>query len=112
MFWQEKEGWLSKRGKRGWQRRYFVVHADGGVTCTREPLHRYAESEGDERRESHIANMLHAKAVGDLPNSAKQYVFTVVLAPVFGKTEELILAADSAREKKEWMEALNSWLAY
>lgn len=102
---QEREGWLSKKGKRGWRRRYFVAKADGSLVWTREPLHRHMDRE-KQAREQHAANLRSAVAVRDLPNSAKHYVFTLA----HGSADELVLAADSAREKKEWMEALASWI--
>jgi hypothetical protein len=102
---QEKEGWLSEKVKDGWTRRYFVARADGSLACAKEPLHREKVDEV-----ARVVANLRDLVVRDMPNHGQRYVFAVSVAHHRqAASTELLLAADSLREKKEWTEALASW---
>lgn len=108
-----REGWLNKKGRRGWRRHYFIVHDDGRFMWVREPPHRCLERE-QEMEERRMATLQYAVAVRDLPDAGvKPHLFALIHttnSPA-GDPEELMLAADSAREKKEWIETLSSWIS-
>lgn len=106
---QEKEGWLSEKTRDGWSRRYFLAGgADGSLVCAKEPLHQ-VRGRGGEGVPRVVARLRHL-AVRDLPNHpAHRYVFAVIVHHHPATPVELLLAADSLREKTEWMETLASW---
>jgi len=99
---QEKEGWLSKKGKEGWRRKYFVIRPDGNLSYTPKPPH--LQSGGTEGGKG-VTHLRQLASIRDLPNSSNLHVFSLVSNAL----PELVLGAESLREKQEWMEALSSW---
>ena len=82
--------------------------ADGSLVCANEPLHQM-RGRGGEGIPRVVARLRHL-TVRDLPNHpAHRYVFAVIVHHHPATPVELLLAADSLREKTEWMETLASW---